>query len=141
MIKFIRRGGRIIPIRDKGEKKGKPSEKVNRAIIEVKTSKVGAGERVFGGAKFGAKIGSGLGALGGAVSAGLSPSIFRHSSRLSSGKIGGALSIAAGAAVGAIGGAVNFGILGGALNGLFGSRNKTEVRIGQIKKLKKKGNK
>jgi hypothetical protein len=115
-MRFIRKGGRVIPIRDKSENKPKP------ILMKISEKKVSAGTRFGDGFKTGAKFGSIVGGISGLV--------------IGADMTGRAAGAAGGAIAGAAGGALKIGALVGVINAAFGNRKKTQIYIGTKKKNK-----
>lgn len=141
-VRFIRKNGRIIPIRS-GAAKAKPAPKGY-------WRPQGVGERiergVKGGAMFWGKFNAGLGGVVGGVagvaagfSAGAAKGGKYAALRGVAGALGaGAVGAAAGAVGGGVAGAMQGAVWGGALNGLFGSRRRWEWSGGNKPRIKSK---
>jgi hypothetical protein len=140
-VRFIRKNGRVIPIRGDKYKGGakRSGMKKRRKSSGYKTQKRGVGERAKYGARkgfeFGAKIGGAVGGIGAAASlASGSGQISRQFSSIRGGKAKAlyAIGAAGGAALGtgfrAASGAIKTGIAGAALgaagSAAFGRRTK-----------------
>jgi hypothetical protein len=127
-MKFIRKNGRIIPIKEKGEKKLKRNEteitrkKANGEQVSLVLSekKNTIGQRFGRGFSAGAKAGGVLGGILGLVSS--------ESSSLKGTLVN--------AAAGAVGGAASWGSSIGVLNAVFGQRKDWKVKSVERKKKK-----
>jgi len=123
-VKFIRKNGRIIPIRAKNGA-GKSVAIKEKSYTGTKTVKMDAGDRFSKGFSKWGKIGAGVGAVTGAAIGGA----IGHAEKGLKGVVAGA---ALGGAYAAVTGGLNWGLVGGGLTAAFGKRN------GQIKIRKKK---
>lgn len=127
-MKFIRKNGRIIPIKEKSDRSITHDDgNGNKVKINLKDKKVSAGERLKRGAKAGAIFG---GVYGGVIAAFNNPVVGSRAQKL-----------AGFGAVTAIGAAVGGAFIGG-LHALVGPRKETvvssvEVTKKKLKKLKK----
>ena len=113
-MRFIRKGGRIIPIGDKGA----PSD---WKVTPPKTTKISVGARAKSGAKAGFKLGAGIGAVSAVISG------------AAIGRIMPLHIIVSGARVGVLGAA-----LGAAAKATFGPASRTTPGRSQFVGKKKK---
>jgi hypothetical protein len=108
-VRFIRKGGRIVPIREKTD-----------IVMSFKNTKISAIQR----AKEGAKAGAVFGAVVGGLTSGL------HGLESTKNPLGG---LAYGA-VGAAGGAFTFGTATAAINAAIGPRTQTTLKFKKVKR-------
>lgn len=119
-VRFIRKNGRVIPIRVKGGASG---------AGELRTKQVSTGERAKRGAVAGAKIGGTVGAASG-VALGLA------AGRGAKGKMLAATGLGV---LSGVSGALQWGMLGAGINAAFGARERTTfVKAGNKVSMKKK---
>lgn len=122
-VRFIRKNGRVIPIRENGKTVGVrranlPQRGAN-VTLNFQTKKRSVGERFAAGATTGAVISS-LGAAGAA----------EVGARLALNRKGLGAAVGVGALIG------SGALVGGALSAAFGRRKKTVVKVTQIQKAK-----
>lgn len=143
-VRFVRIGGRIVPIRGKGNGQGGGKAKAapqpaKRTTLILKVKKTTAGERFKSGFKrfgtMGAYAGGALGGVGGAIAGGAAGG--KQGGRLGVG-LGAAAGLVAGAAAGAVQGGVSWGLWGGGASAAFGRRRKIEVVRPRLAGRKKK---
>jgi hypothetical protein len=132
-VRFIRKNGRIIPIRSNQNDSSSRKPKGDPVIaLAFRKRKISAADRLESGFKAGAQLGGMLGATLGSASVNI-----RSGSSLKSTIVPLAKGTIRGAAIGSLALGVGFG----AINAAFGSRQQTQVGIvgiGRYVKPKKK---
>ena len=135
-VKFIRKNGRIIPIRSKGEKSAHGQQKKPAIVgLRITNKSVSAKERFQSGFSAVGKIGAAIGGILGAGT-GFMQGISTRGATIGKELLAGAKGAGIGGAAGAVAGGIGYGLFGGVVNTLIGSRKQTTIAIG-IKKKKK----